>query len=116
MPTWTDVEIDYLPYGLGTETFIRSREGFSASGLRKSSPAVNSARREHFMQTLRRISEPLGSSTIPVFVRFKGERRRMDCGCVGHAVAAGLIEAPVDGVVGVVEQITLLGAPGAAAS
>jgi hypothetical protein len=40
-------------------------------------------------------------------VRFGGERRRMDRGCVGHAVAAGLIEQPADGAGGIVEWVTL---------
>lgn len=107
MPTWVDVGIVYEPYGRGTETFVSSREGFPASGLRKASPASDSARQAHFMRTLGRIAEQLGSPTLPVFVRFGGERRRMDRGCVGHAVAAGLIEPPVDGAGGIVEWITL---------
>lgn len=106
MPTWTDVGIEYEPYGCGTETFVRSREGFPAAGLRKSSPA-DSARQDHYMRTLRRIAEHLGTNTLPIFVRFGGERRRMDRGCVGHAVAAGLIEQPADGAGGVVEWVTL---------
>lgn len=106
MPTWTDVGIEYEPYGRGTETFVSSREGFPAAGLRKSSPA-DSARQDHFMRSLGRIAERLGTNTLPVFVRFGGERRRMDRGCVGHAVAAGLIEQPVDGAGGIVEWVTL---------
>lgn len=111
MPTWTDVKIEYEPYRRGTETFASSREGFPASGLGKSSPAADSARQDHFMRTLGRMAEHLGSATLPVFVRFGGERRRMDRGCVGHAVAAGLIEPPVDGASGIVEWITLRANP-----
>lgn len=106
MPTWTDVGIDYEPYGRGTETFVSSREGFSAAGLGKTSPA-DSTRQDHFMRTLGKIAERLGTNTLPVFVRFGGERRRMDKGCVGHAVAAGLIEPPLDGAGGIVEWVTL---------
>lgn len=115
MPTWTDVGIRYEPYGQGTETFVSSRDGFPASGLRKSSSAKDSARQDHFMRTLCRLAEDTGSDTIPVFVRFGAERRRMDRGCVGHAVAAGLIEPPVDGAGGIVEWVKLRHVSGRAA-
>lgn len=49
--------------------------------------------------------------TLPVFVNFDGYRRRMDRGCVGHSVAAGLIEPPADGVGGIVERVTLPSPP-----
>lgn len=116
MPIWTDVGIGYEPYGNGTETFVRSRDGFPADGLRKSSPADDSARQDHFMRTLNRLSEHLGSTRLPVFVRFDSECRRMDRGCVGHAVAARLIEPPVDSAAGIVEWVTLRGAWAASAS
>ncbi len=106
MPTWMDLDIDYEPYGRGTETFVSSREGFSAAGLGKTSRA-DSSRQDHFIRTLGRIAEHLGTKTLPVFVRFGSERRRMDRGCIGHAVAAGIIEPPVDGAAGIVEWVTL---------
>lgn len=116
MPTWTDVEIAYEPYGRGTETFVSSRDGFPASGLRKSSPATDSARQDHFTRTLGRLADHLGTNTLPIFVRFIGECRRMDRGCVGHAVAAGLIEPPIDGAGGMVEWVTLRANPGGTVS
>ncbi|MES3081190.1 hypothetical protein O6X71_00175 [Sphingomonas faeni] len=86
---------------------MTSRDAFPAAGLRKSSPGRGSARQDHFMHTLHTLAEDTGSDTIPVFVRFEGKRRRMDRGCIGHAVAAGLIEPPVDGAGGFVEFVTL---------
>ena len=113
MPIWTEAGFAYEPYGAGSETFVRSHAGFPASGLRKTSAADDSARQAHFMGIVARLSERLGSPTVPVFIDFASELLRMDRGWVGHAVAAGLLEAPEDGVAGHIEWVTLRDPPAA---
>lgn len=107
MPTWTQLDLDYRPFGGGSEPFARSRDGFSAGDLGKRALAGGSGRQAHFEEELLRIAAAVGGDVLPVFVRFRGERRRMDKGCVGHAVARGFIEAPVDGPAGIVDSVVL---------
>ena len=106
-PVWVEVDIAYEPYGEGTETFVLSSAPFSADSLRKDSPA-DSARQAHFIRQLERISAALGTLDVPVFVSWAGERRRMDKGCVGHAVALGEVDALTDdGAAGWVKSVQL---------
>ncbi len=107
MPNWTPLDLDYRAYCAGSEPFARSREGFPAAGLAKRAAAPNSRRQSYFEAELLRISDAVGSDAIPVFLSFRGERRRMDRGCVGHAVARGILEPPVDGPGGVVDAVVL---------
>lgn len=95
MPIWTQLNLDYRPYGSRSEPFARSRDGFSARDLGKSAVAAESGRQAHFEAELRRMAAAIGGREVPVFVRFSGgERRRMDKGCVGHAVARHFFGAP----------------------
>lgn len=107
MPNWTEVDLEHRPYGAGSEPFVLSRNGFGAATLGKTAAATDSDRQEHFEREVARLSQALGSAAVPVFVSFRGERRRMDKGCVGHAVARGFIEPPLDGPEGVVDAIVV---------
>jgi hypothetical protein len=107
VPNWTDVEIDYRPYGAGSEPFVKSRHGFSAAGLGKDALAAGSRRQDHFEAELLRLRDATGTETLPVFVSFNGERRRMDKGCIGHAVARGFIEQVCDGPDGTVASVSI---------
>lgn len=107
MPTWTPLDLEYRAYGKGSEPFALSRDGFSAGDLGKRALAPDSARQSHFEAELLRIGDAIGGDELPVFVGFCGERRRMDKGCVGHAVARGFIEPPADGPGGIVTSVTL---------
>jgi hypothetical protein len=109
MPIYTQVDFDYRPYGgeRESEPFARSRQGFSASGLGQVAPASGSERQAHFEAELRRVGEALGTNVLPVFISFNGQKRRMDKGCVGHAVTRGFLEQPSDGSEGVVTSVTL---------
>ena len=92
-------------------------DGFAAGDLSKSALAADSPRQAHFEAELLRIAEDVGSSDLPVFVQFRsGERRRMDKGCVGHAVARGFVEPPVNGRGGLVTTVTLRSGAGARAN
>jgi hypothetical protein len=108
MPHWTPVPLVYEKYEKGTETFVTSDTTFDARSLGKATAAKDSERQEHFLRVLRNIAWHLGTEHVPVFVRFNGEKRRMDKGCIGHAVAAGVIEAPKNGLEGYVVSVTLL--------
>lgn len=92
---WVEVDLDYEPYGEGSETFVLSTVAFRAESLGKAA-AADTVRQAHFMRQLNRLSAALGDVNLPVFVSWRGERRRMDKGCIGHALAAGLIDPPLD--------------------
>lgn len=108
MPSWTPIPLDYEPWGHGTEVFVRSTTTFDAS-FGKVTPAGDTARQNHFVDLVHRIAWHLGTNTIPVFINFNGDRRRMDKGCIGHAIAAGYFEPPQVGADGLVTQVTLSG-------
>lgn len=107
MPKWTEVDHPYLRYGAGSEPFVVSRDGFIAWDLRKTAQAGDSDRQAHFARELTRLSQALDDLIMPVFVSFGGERRRMDKGCVGHAVARGFIRRPTDGPEGIVDAVEI---------
>lgn len=107
MPEWTLVPLDYERWSGGTsDVFAGSTTPFTAD-LLKTTPASSRARQAHFEETVRRLAWHLGSSTIPVFVDFNGNRRRMDKGCVGHAVASGFLKRPVNGPADYVTHVEL---------
>jgi hypothetical protein len=108
MPDWTLVPLDYEKYGEGTETFVASETIFDASSLGKAGAATDAKRQAHFLRQLRNIAWHLGTEHVPLFLSFNGEKRRMDKGCVGHAVAAGAIDALKNGPDGHVVSVTLL--------
>nr|WP_314444415.1 DUF3427 domain-containing protein [uncultured Sphingomonas sp.] len=103
--------LEYLPRPAGTsDVFVRAAEPFTAE-LGKATPARDQERQRFFEEQVRQIAWHLGEDRVPVFLDFNGERRRMDKGCVGHAVASGFIEPPVNGSSGYVEYVKLTGAP-----
>jgi hypothetical protein len=108
MPDWKLVPLDYEKYGEGTETFVASDTVFEASSLGKTGAATDAKRQKHFLNQLRNVAWHLGIDKVPMFLSFNGEKRRMDKGCVGHAVAAGAIEPPVNGPDGYVISVTLI--------
>jgi hypothetical protein len=108
MPDWTPLQLDFEKYRKGAETFVTSETVFDASSLGKSTAAKDTERQEHFLRLLEKIAWHLGTNHVPVFLSFNGEKRRMDKGCIGHAVAAGVIEAPTNGPEGHVVTVTLL--------
>jgi hypothetical protein len=108
MPDWTPVPLDYEKYGKGTETFVTLETGFDANSLGKTSSAADAERQQNFIRQVKNVAWHLGTEHVPVFLSFNGEKRRMDKGCVGHAVAAGAMEPPVDGPEGYVISLTLL--------
>lgn len=106
MPSWTPVPLDYERWTGETDVFVKSEAPFDAS-LGKVTPAKDTDRQAFFQDHLKRISWHLGTDTIPVFVDFNGDRRRMDKGCVGHAVAAGFLLPPQNNTEGYVTYVTL---------
>ena len=107
MPSWTFLPLDYQTLPGFNDVFVLATDSFVASSLGKTSPARNSERQAHFRSFLKNIAWHLGSQTVPVFVSFNGEQRRMDKGCVGLSVAAGVLEPPADGPEGYVTNVTL---------
>ncbi len=107
MPTWTLIPLDYDRWTKGSQVFVQATDEFTASSLSKSTPASDTGRQQHFQELLTRIAWHLGSETIPVFIDFNGDRRRMDKGCVGHAVAGGFLLPPADSAQGYVSTVVL---------
>ncbi len=97
MPSWTFLPLDYKALPAFNDVFVRETEPFDANALGKTLPARKSERQAHFESLLRDIAWHLGSQSVPVFVSFNGDQRRMDKGCVGAAVAAKFLEPPVNG-------------------
>ena len=88
MPNWTPVPLDYETYDDGAETFVASGSVFEANSLGKTAVAEG-PRQQHFLRQLENIAWHLGTREVPVFLDLNGDKRRMDKGCIGHAVAAG---------------------------
>jgi hypothetical protein len=101
MPEWTIVPLDYEPVSGQSDVFVKATSPIDAASLGKTTPAPTTARQADFHEYLKRISWHLGSRSIPIFLDFNGDRRRMDKGCIGHAVAAGVLKAPINGREGV---------------
>src|SRR5688572_8641197 len=107
MPEWVSVPLDFQPRPAGqSDVFVRSPEPFSAE-LGKVSAAANQERQKHFEDQLRHIAWHLGEDSIPVFLDFNGDKRRMDKGCVGHAVASGFLDRPRNGPDGYVTHVQI---------
>lgn len=100
-PEWTTVPLDYEPVSGQSDVFVKATSPIDATSLGKTTPAPTTARQAYFHDYLKRISWHLGNRSIPVFVDFNGDRRRMDKGCIGHAVAAGVLKPPVNGPDGI---------------
>lgn len=111
MVNWTEVPLDYEPLAGSNDVFVTSTSVFQADSLGKITPARGRERQAHFERQLRHIAWHLGSRTVPVFLSFNGERRRMDKGCVGLAVTAGVLESPIDGPEGFLTHVTLTATP-----
>jgi hypothetical protein len=108
MPTYRAVELDYEPFEGPSPVFARTRAGFSAATLGKVTAAADRTRQAFFERQLHRLADCLNSAELPVWVEWRdGRRNRMDKGCVGHAAAAGVLQQPVDGPVGIVETVIL---------
>lgn len=101
MPEWTAVPLDYEPVNGQSDAFVKSASPIDAETLGKTTSAPATARQARFHDYLKRISWHLGSRSLPIFIEFNGERRRMDKGCIGHAVAAGVLKPPVNGADGI---------------
>ncbi|TKT70878.1 hypothetical protein YH63_005330 [Afipia massiliensis] len=111
MISWTEVPLDYEPLTGSNDVFVVATSVFQASSLGKNTPARNRERQAHFERQLKNIAWHLGSRNVPVFLSFNGERRRMDKGCIGLAVTAGILEHPVDGPEDFVTHVTLTAEP-----
>lgn len=106
-PTWVEVNIAYEPYAGASDVFAKTQTTFTAQSLAKRTPAKEQARQSHFNGQLRRLAKAFGGADIPVFLSFQGVRVRMDKGCVGHAVAAGVLEVPQNNAAGFIDQVRL---------
>lgn len=107
MTNWVSVPLDYVPLPGSSNVFVKETMPFDASELKKTSPARDRIRQAHFESELTKLAWHLGSHVIPVFLDFNGDRRRMDKGCVGQAVAAGILEQPTNGPEGFVINVIL---------
>ena len=55
---------------------------------------IATPRQVFFEEKLREIAWILGGSKIPVHLDFEGEQRQLDKGCIGHAIANGVLREP----------------------
>ncbi|MFC4594097.1 hypothetical protein [Sphingobium tyrosinilyticum] len=101
MHEWMAVPMDYEPLSGHSDVFVKAASPIDADSIGKTTPAPTTARQAYFHDYLKRISWHLGTQSIPVFLDFNGERRRMDKGCIGHAVAAGVLKPPINGSDGI---------------
>jgi hypothetical protein len=101
MPKWTVIPLDYEPVSGQSDVFVKATSPIDADNLGKTTPAPTTKRQAYFHEYLERISWHLGSRSIPTFLDFNGDRRRMDKGCIGHAVAAGVLKSPLNGPDGI---------------
>src|SRR5436305_1301721 len=111
MVTWTFVPFDYTKRDIGSQVFVTSATPIKAGELGKTTTARDSERQALFERLLRNIGWHLGSHEVPVFLSFNGEKRRMCKGCIGQAVAAGILEVPKNGDEGYIVNVTLAAQP-----
>lgn len=105
MVEWTPVPLAFEPWREGTSD-VFSLPGQPIRAPLPSRAAVRSPRQHHFEERVRAIAWLLGTNRVPVYLDFQGERRQLDRGCIGHAVANGVLlppEADQDGIVSFVE-------------
>jgi hypothetical protein len=108
MPQYTDVTLPYAVLGVGS-VWVDSRSTFTATSLGKESDP-SSDRQQHFHDQLLRLREYIGSNRLPIFVRWPGVgSKRMDKGCIGHAVTAGFLTPPTDAAEGYVTHVEIAG-------
>lgn len=106
-PTWVEANIAYEPYAGASDVFAKTKTTFTAQSITKRTPAKDQARQSHFNGQLPRLAKAFGGADIPVFLSFQGVRMRMDKGCVGHAVAAGVLAVPQNNASGFIDQVRL---------
>ena len=107
MVVHSQISDSYVPLGnfrvwsKGSGTFDTNRP------QKESNP--NSARQRQFEAELLRLARVFGGAHVPVFVQWSDTGpRRMDMGCVGHAVASGFLSALRNGAAGYVTHVQIL--------
>ena len=106
MPEYSQIELCYQPRGAarvwsqGPKTYSWSQRGKLGS--------PNSQRQAQFESELRDLAVLMRRDVLPVYVSWPNAlRMRMDWGCIGHAVASGFLEAPLDNHEGYVSHVHL---------
>ena len=107
MPEYTRVDLDFETFSDGNQVFVPQEKGFSEDKMPVKSAAIGSVRQQHFYAQLRRLSDHLGTTELPVFVRWRNAKNRMDKGCVGHAISADVLERPCNGRGGIVTHVLM---------
>jgi hypothetical protein len=107
MTNWVRVPLDYEPLSGSSDVFVKATSTFDANSLAKKTLARDRDRQAHFEKQLEHVAWHLGTNIIPIFLDFNGVQLRMDKGCIGHAVAAGFLQAPVNGPDGHVTHVEL---------
>ena len=104
MPAYQNIDLQYAPLGPG-KVWVDSRDSFRPNSLGKTT-APDTDRQQHFHAQLARLAEHLGSRTVPVFIHWpQAGRKRMDKGCIGHAVASGYIAELITDADGYVSHV-----------
>jgi hypothetical protein len=104
MPTYHSVPFD-LDEGIWT--FLRqSKVGFSASTIDRACVPTSAPRQLHFQSELQRLKIHFSGHAIPVFLDFPSKKCvRLDKGCIGHAIANGVLRHPRNGPKRIVEEV-----------
>jgi hypothetical protein len=107
MPTYQSVPFDLDE---GVWTFLRqSKIGFSASSIDRASVPTSEPRQLKFQLELELLKAHFGGDKIPVFLNFPSKKAvRLDKGCVGHAIANGVLRHPENGPNRIVEEVEFI--------
>ena len=110
MARYFPVDLDFEQW-TGEQPVFREKttSPFTVDEIRQYGQAQGSERQTHFETQLARMSEASSDGRVPVFSQWRDRRkRRMDLGCLGHALARGFIQPPEnDSFVGYVTHVRL---------
>ena len=99
MPRYFPVPLDFEPWTGSNQPVFREKTAttFDVDQIKQNATAEGSERQAFFEGQLARMNSTTVDGRIPVFTKWNdGVKRRMDLGCIGHALARGIIEKPVN--------------------
>lgn len=106
MPSYQYVGANYEPVGV-YRVWSKGSKTYAANERSKTSNP-NSDRQAQFEQELTILAQQLGTRRLPVYVSWQNAfGKRMDWGCIGHAVASGFLQPLEDCEQGYVSHVVI---------